>query len=45
MCVCVCVHACTCVLLQERGVGEKVSALSIKHYAVQLFGCVSLGTY
>jgi hypothetical protein len=49
MCVCVCVHAQTHVHMrehvhiQERGVGDKESALSIKHYALQLFGCVSLG--
>jgi len=29
--------------LRERGVGENESALGIQHYALQLFGCVSLG--
>lgn len=35
----VCAHVC----VRERGVGEKESAFSIKHYPLQLFGCVSLG--
>lgn len=34
----------THVSVRERGVGEKESALGIKHYALQLFGCVSLGS-
>jgi len=36
----VCACACTCT---REEVGENKSALSIKHYALQLFGCVSHG--
>ena len=45
MCVCLCahMHACMSMYVYERGVGEKESALGIKHYALQRFGCVSLG--
>jgi hypothetical protein len=47
MYVCVCALPCVRahVSVRERGVGEKESALGIKHYALQLFGCVSFGNF